>query len=114
MGNLHLLRRYMQVDQFVLIGFFQQYWIQIPLISARDQADCLMEGGQTDEEREPQDDTWKWSVYRIESALPGLWYLPVCSLVFLHVNVFIITKIFKNLHYKSCLQFCSYDKESNL
>lgn len=104
----------MQVDQFVLIGFFQQYWIQIPLISARDQADCLMEGGQTDEEREPQDDTWKWSVYRIESALPGLWNLPVCCLVFLNVNVFIITKIFKNLHYKSCLQFCSYDKKSNL
>lgn len=43
------------------MALLQQYWIQIPLISARDQAESLMDG-QTDEEREPLDDTWKWSV----------------------------------------------------
>ncbi|XP_056010372.1 protein arginine N-methyltransferase 5-like isoform X2 [Ostrea edulis] len=46
-------------EQIQTAYFQQQYWIQIPLVSARDQAESLMEG-QLDEEKEPQDDTWKW------------------------------------------------------
>ncbi|XP_062607204.1 protein arginine N-methyltransferase 5-like [Saccostrea cucullata] len=47
-------------EQLQAAYFQQQYWIQIPLVSARDQAENLIEGQLEEEEREPQDNTWKW------------------------------------------------------
>ncbi|XP_069112607.1 protein arginine N-methyltransferase 5-like [Argopecten irradians] len=46
-------------QQLISSYFQQQYWIQVPLMSAKDQVDCLIEG--EEEKTEDQiEDTWEW------------------------------------------------------
>ena len=48
-----------------IVGFpmrqlkFQQYWVQVPLVSTKDRLDDIFEGEERDLNKEPED-TWEW------------------------------------------------------
>lgn len=48
----------LNVDSLLLL--LQQFWIQIPLLSAKDQCDNLLEDGMNSNEDGRYEDTWEW------------------------------------------------------
>ncbi|XP_052284761.1 protein arginine N-methyltransferase 5-like isoform X2 [Dreissena polymorpha] len=49
------------INEHLQGGFFQQqFWIQVPTLSAVDSVDDIIEGEEHCEERQPTEDTWEW------------------------------------------------------